>query len=790
MNTEVSAKSESSSSINSVGLIQEESRGLSLTEIIENVYFFRWFFFGTFALITSLAILYSLFASPVYTADALIQVEEKKGAALGALKDLSTALGSQQSPVLGELEIIRSRTVIGEAVEALKANIAVTVDNRLPIIGGWLARILDKDPDGLASPLWKSTSVAWGGEDLKIVHMQVPPKMYGENLFLKIDQNNTWVLSDEEGKTLIEGDGIDQEAESADKKFALMLGKIKARPGTIFKLKVYSVQSRIAQVLASITAAETKRQSNIIKVTYENTNPDRAAAMLRAITDAYVGQNIGRRSEESQKSLEFLNRELPRLKGQLEGDEQALTDYRRNNKTVDIPGEVKELLTQSTNIEKARLDLELKRKEYQTRYQPDHPLLKGVDFQLAQLRTQTGQMDREISQLPQVQQDYIRKERDVQVNNQLYVSLLNNAQQLQIAKAGTIGNVYVVDPAVVPEKPSRPKKPLVVAIGALLGILLGFVICQLLAFLSGIVRDPKKLELEVGLSTMAILPVAQEQIDAINDSDDQGVFMLSQEKPTAIPVEALRSLRTSTLFALSEKPRSKVILITSAVPSQGKSFISANLSYLLASTNKRVLLIEADIRKASLRRYMPHDRKAPGLTSVLRDSVNIDNVILKDVYPNLDFLAAGQTVKNPGDMLSSDVMLHLIDAMADRYDYVVIDSPPLLPVNDARSLARGADVTLFVARQEMTSVAEIQEAIDIFEKGGSKIDGLVFNGFIPSQIRYGYNYGYGYRIYGLYGRYGKYGKYGGKYGQKYGSSYGSYQKYRYKDYGSNDKNDS
>jgi len=783
MNTEVSAKGGNSSGGDSGRLIQAESHGISLVEIIENVYFFRWFFFGTFAIITSLAILYALFASPVYTADALIQVEEKKGAALGALKDLGTALGSQQSPVLGELEIIRSRTVIGEAVEALKANITVTVDNRFPIIGNWLARVLDKGPDGLAIPPWSGSSLAWGGEDLKILHMQVPPRMYGESLLLAIGQNNAWTLSDEDGKVLLAGVGVDQQSESADKQYSLMLGQIKARPGTIFKLKVYSVQSRIAQVLGSVTAAETKRQSNIIKITYENTKPDRAAAMLKAITDAYVGQNISRRSEESQKSLDFLNKELPRLKGELEGDEQALTDYRSQNKTVDIPGEVKELLTQSTNIEKARLDLELKRKEYQTRYQPDHPLLKGVNFQLAQLQTQTGQMDHQISQLPQVQQDYIRKERDVQVNNQLYVSLLNNAQQLQIAKAGTIGNVYVVDPAVVPEKPSRPKKPLVVAIGALLGLILGFVVCQALAFLSGIVRDPKKLEQEVGITTLAILPIAQDQVDAIEESDDQAVFMLSQAKPTAIPVEALRSLRTSTLFALSEKPRSKVILITSAVPSQGKSFISANLSYLLASTNKRVLLIEADIRKASLRRYMPHDQKDPGLTAVLRGEKDVDSVILKEVYPNLDFLPAGKTVKNPGDMLSSDTMNHLIHMLAEHYDFVVIDSPPLLPVNDSRSLATAADVTLFVARQEMTSVAEIREAIDIFEKGGSKIDGLVFNGFVPSQIRYGYNYGYGYRNYGLYGRYGKYGGKYGKYG-KYGQTYGSHKEYRYKDYGS------
>ena len=784
MNTEVNSSAQPNQNDGSARLTQEESHGISIVEIIENVYFFRWFFFATFALITSIAILYALFAPPIYRADTLIQVEEKKSASLGALKDLTNALGSGgSSPVLGEIEIIRSRTVIGEAVEALKANISISVDNRLPIVGSWFSRILSKGPDGLVTPLWGGNSIAWGGESVKIGRMLVPPNMYGEPFYLTIGPDQSWVLSSRDGSTILTGQGLNTEAVSADKNYSLMVDQFKARPGTVFKLVFYSPQLFILDVLDYITAAETKRQSSIIRMTYESTDSQYAAAMLRAIADAYVGQNISRRSEESQKSLEFLNKELPRLKAQLEANEETLSEYRRQNKSVDIPGEIKELLTQTTNIEKARLELELKRKEYQTRYQPDHPLLKGVNFQLAQIQTQTGQMNKEISSLPQVQQDYIRKERDVVVNNQLYVSLLNNAQQLQIAKAGTIGNVYVVDPPVAPEIPARPVKPLVVAIGALLGLVLGFVVCQILAFLSGVVRDPKKLEQEVGLSTFAILPVAQEQIDIIDETDDQAVFMLSKEKPTAIPVEALRALRTSTLFALSEKPRSKVILITSAVPSQGKSFISANLAYLLASTDKRVLLIEADVRRASLHRYISFGKDDPGLTSVLRDKHNVDTAILSNVFAKLDFLPAGLTVKNPGDMLSSDAMIDLINTMAERYDYVVIDSPPLLPVNDARSLARAADVTLFVARQNMTSVSEIREAMEIFEKGGSKIDGLIFNGFIPSQIRYGYNYGYGYRNYGLYGRYASYG---GKYGRKYGQSYDSQKEYRYKDYGTKD----
>ena len=375
--------------------IAEEGSGFSVTDLLENLFFFRWYFLGCFALVASLSIVYALIASPVYTANALIQIEEKKGSSLGALKDLTSALGAGGgSPVLGELEIIRSRTVVGEAVEALKANIKVTVDNRLPLVGGWLSRILDKGSDGLAIPLWANSSLAWGGEDLQILRMVVPPKVYGEPLFLKIDADQAWTLSDEEGKIFINGQGLDQEFASADQQYFLALSQIRARPGTVFKIRYFSIQSQIDAVKASVVAAETKRQSNIINITYENTNPVKAAAMLTAITDAYVGKNITRRSEESKKSLEFLNKELPKLKANLEANEESLRSFRSDNQTLDVPGEIKELLTQTTNIEKARLELELKRKEFQSRYQPDHPLLKGLNFQLAQLQTQTGQVNK------------------------------------------------------------------------------------------------------------------------------------------------------------------------------------------------------------------------------------------------------------------------------------------------------------------------------------------------------------------------------------------------------------
>lgn len=752
--------------------------------ILENVFYFRWYFIVIFAVVSVFAVINALLATPIYMADSLVQIQERKGSSLGGVSQLSNGMlvENQNSSLISEIEILRSRTVIGQAVQDLKANTQISVTNRLPLVGNWLSRILSKDADGLTKPLWGGSNRAWGGEKLEIDRFTVPPHLLGHPFTLSVGTERSWELLDEDGNALIKAQGVGQEMEGLDGKLKLRLSSLKARPGTEFKITTYSTLSGIGQLLGSLGAAPAQKGSNLLKLTYEDSNPERAAMVLNTIANAYVQQNVNARSEEAKRSLEFLKQELPKLKAELEASENALNEYRNENKSLDLNAEVGQVLGISSGLEKQRMELELKRRQMSLMYEPDHPLLKGLNSQLAGLNAQSARIDHQINELPQVQQDYIRKTRDVEVNGKLYVSLLNNSQQLELAKAGTVGSVAVIDPAVVPQSSVRPNKPKIVSAGALLGLVLGFLACQLLALITGVVRDPKTLEKALGLPTLAILPISPEQVQILErqiegerEGDSEEVYLLALEKPSSPVVEAIRSLRTSVLFALSEKPRSKVVLITSAVPSQGKSFISANLSYLLGASGKRALLIEADVRRASLKRYIHFDTKAPGLSSILLESVAPELVILKDVYPNTDFLPAGPRVKNPGDMLSNDNVSHLINGLAEQYDYVVIDSPPLLPVNDARALSLAADITLFVARQDMVSLSEIREALEIFTKSGNLIDGMIFNGYVPSRIRYGYNYSANYWRYG--GGYGKYGAYRsyrseGAYGQ-----YGSYDKY-------------
>ena len=429
--------------------------------------------------------------------------------------------------------------------------------------------------------------------------------------------------------------------------------------------------------------------------------------------------------------------------------------------------EFQELLKRSTEIETKALELDLKRREMALRYDPSHPMLKSILVQINALKSEQNALSNKISELPTVQQDYIRLSRNVEVNRELFVNLLNNAQQLQIAKAGTIGNVVIIDRADVPEFPIKPKKAMIVALGLVAGCFLGFLLTQVVAMWLRLVRDPKKLEQSTSVPMLAILPMEIEQ--EIGQVESSGHFLLAKERSQSATTEAFRSLRTALIFALSEKPRAKVVLITSAIPGQGKSFISANLAYLFAASGKKVLLVEADIRKPAVENYLSYDKTKRGLSDLLRSDALADHVIQKSEHENLELLPAGTVVRNPGELFVAENLKRILDPIFNQYDYVFIDSPPLLPVHDSRTLGNISDVSLFVARQDKVSHSEVSEAIDVFGKSGNKFDGLVFNGFIPSRIRYGYGYGYGYR------RYSKYGKYGG-YGKKYGS-YGTYSRY-------------
>lgn len=730
----------------------EDDDTISIVDLLENLADHRWLFAGVTALCALAALAYALLATPVYTVDALVQVEDKKGSALGALSSVAQALDVASSPVAGEIEILRSRTNVAQAVEALRMQTQVDVANRLPIVGEWLARRLERDERGLAIapalPLLDTSRWAWGGESLLIAEFEVPPAMTGKPHSLRVGAQGGWTLHNEDGVQVLQGASTTRAVDN-DSGYSLRIAELVARPGTEFELTRHSLKARVEQVREKLAVNETKRQSGIMRIEYADPDPYAAARLVNAIAHAYVEQNVQRRSAEADQSLKFLEEQLPELRKELDAAEDALNVFRNEHRTIDIPGEISGLLTQSIELERTRLDLDLRRKEVDARYEPAHPVARALREQLARVNAEQQSMAAQIRSLPLVQQEYLRLSRDVEVTNQLYVSLLNNAQQLRIARAGTIANVSIVDQAIVPEKASKPRKALVVAVGLLGGLAAGFLLAQLLAARHGRVRDPRDLEAVLGLHVAATLPVSPEQSVADGRKRATAPFLLAHARPTASAIEALRTLRLNLQLALAETRGGRTILLTSAVPGQGKSFVSANLAYLIANAGPRVLLIDADLRRSSIGRYFAID-ETRGLSDILRDRADPAPFVKTDPSVSLSVLGAGPVPANPGELLTAERLAPLFAWARANYDVVVIDAPPILPVSDAIVLGGFADVAAFVVRHKRVSQGDVIDAVQQYQLTGAPLAGLVFNCFRPSRVRYGYGSRYGY--------------YGGKYG--------------------------
>lgn len=676
---------------------------------------------------------YALTATPVFETNALVQVEQQQSA-LGGLEELSTIL-SGELPTEAELEIIRSRLVLGQAIEQL--DLAVEIEpKRFPVIGAAVARRYDGD--GVADPWFGLDRYAWGGERLAIDRLDVSPALEGRPLTLVAGDGGAYTLLDEDGEPILTG----REGEAADGPgVSMFVTELMARPGTEFIVTRHDELATLERLRARFSVAERGRQSGILELRLQGTNPDRIAATLSAIANTYLRQNVERRSEEAAQTLEFLNEQLPELRAELDSAEHALNRFRVEKGSIDLTLETQGLLEQLTDMERQLSELELQRVERAQRFTPQHPSMMALAQQQAALERTRAELERQIRELPQAEQDALRLMRDVGVANELYTLLLNRAQELRVVRAGTIGNVRIIDNAFVPRAPVKPRKGLVVGLGLVLGGMLGVFTVFVRRMLSSGIRDPKVLERHFGMPVYAIVPRSE---TAFAESRKQSTTLplISLRDPHDPAVEGLRSLRTSMSFLLQETSGS-VLTIGGPAPEVGKSFVSANLGALLAQIGRRTLVVDADLRRGHLHKAFNLER-APGLVELISGEHSIDDAVKATELDNLFVLTSGRVPPNPAELLVSKRFETLLDELAARHDVVVLDAPPLLAASEAANLARLAGINLIVVRSGHQSRREIELTVDRLAQAGAPPRGFIFNDLVVGSRQYAYA---GYRYY-------------------------------------------
>ncbi|MGH8457242.1 MAG: polysaccharide biosynthesis tyrosine autokinase, partial [Stenotrophobium sp.] len=697
-----------------------------------------------------LAGLYLWIKAPVYEANATVQVETKKNSIDAAIGNMANdLLGDSKPESAAEMEIIKSRMVVGKVIDTLNLEISAK-PHYFPIIGAAVARHRGA-LNAPASAFLGLNSFAWGGEKIVVTSLDVPAAELGKDLTLVTLGGDQYRLLDSDDAQVLTGKASKKATGTGPYgQYAIFVRELTARAGTRFDVRRLPLLTVYKTLAKQISVAEQGKQTGIIGVSYDGTDRQLITDVVNQLVIDYQKQNVERRSAEAQQTLDFLQQQLPKLREQVETSEAQLNKYRLKEGSADLTQETQLVLQQSVDLEGKRLDLTQKRAEAIRRFTPDHPVIQGIDAQIKQIQSAEDQIAAKVKALPDTQQELLKLSRDVEVNTQLYTTLLNSAQGLQISRAGTIGNVRIIDSALPPLKPVQPVVPLVLALGLMLGVFLGIAASFLRRALHSGVDDPQVVEQRLAIATYASIPYSNDQRSIFRRfSGDSSLQpkdrLLAAAKPHDVATEAFRSLRTSLHFALLES-RNNVIMLTGPSPSLGKSFMTANLGYVLAVSGKRVVIVDADLRRGHLHDYFGIGR-VPGVTDYVAGNADYASIIRHSTFENLSFVSTGRIPPNPAELVLHEKFTGLIERLSQEYDHVLVDTPPVLAVTDGAVIGQLAGCTLLVLKSGEHSLHEIEETARRLRSAGVQVRGTLFNqvGLRPGYYGYKYSYAYAYK---------------------------------------------
>ena len=699
----------------------------------------KYFIIALTAVFMAVGVVYAVFSTPVYQATSMIQVEENGGSVPGF--DDMAGMFESTSAAVTEIELLKSRSVIGEAVDTLKLDV-IAEPKLFPFIGSRAFRKFSPMNEGeLAEPSFGASSYAWGGESIDVFRFDVPRSAVGSEFTLVAQENNSVALLNDEGEKILTGK-VGQELTNG--KFNLTIRSLNARTGTEFTILRKDRLNTILDLQAAIGASEKGKDSGIINLSLQSEKPHYAEKVLDKVAGIYVRRNVERNSAEAQKSLEFLEVQLPEIKKQLEFAEQRFNDYQIQRQSINISLETQGVLEQVVKLETKLQELELKRLEMSRKFKKDHPTYQGLIEQISAVNEQKKELVGEVGNLPETQQELLRLKRDVEVSNQIYTLLLSKTQELDIVRAGTVGNVRIIDFAEVnTSKPVKPKKALIVVMATMLGGMLAVAIVLVQKAMHKGVEDPNEIE-AIGLPVYASVPYSdyQEKLTGFGarKAKNKPKSLLALDNPADLSIEALRSLRTSLHFAMMEA-KNNLIAISGPSPGVGKSFVSVNLAAVLAQSGKKVLIIDADMRKGYLQTQFGL-KWDDGLSDYLSGRLNLEQVTKPTTVEGLSVITRGQIPPNPSELLMHSNFSKLVEEVSAAYDIIIVDTPPILAVTDPAIVSAHTGTTLLVTRFGQNHIKEIELTRNRFEQNGTDVKGVVFNGVVKKASNaYGY-YGY------------------------------------------------
>lgn len=698
----------------------------------------QWKLIALCIILSLICVLLYLRTTPnIYTVDALVQVEDSKGASAALLGDLSTMV-DQKSPAQAELEILKSRLVLGTVINQLNLDVKIT-----PTDDSFRNRLF-KQHQYRTKYSSKSVLFEDNQKSFDIRQFDIPDYFKDKALLITFNQNK-YTLTDTRNNTVVFSAPLNQTSQLKSE-YGLWKVAIYSQDtfNSTYNIQRQTLPAAMQSLLANYSVAEKGKMTEVIGLNYQGEDKQHITQVLNAVLVAYTQQNIERRSAETAQTLGFLQKQLPELKQQLDIAERAFNRFREQYNTVDVTKESELYLTQSVALETQKSELEQKVALESAKYTNEHPIMQQMNAQLGAINKRITALDGTLKRLPELQRKYLQLYREIEVKQQLYTGLLNAYQQLQISKAGEIGNVRIIDTAVEPIQPIKPQKLIILILAIFVGGFIGVLIALMRNMLRSGIKDSSQIENELDLPVYATVPrspIQESRIQLLKKK--KSIPILAVKNGEDVAVESLRSIRTTIHFALANA-KNNIIAISGPSPEVGKSFISVNLATIFAQSEKRVLLIDADLRRGYLHKYFDRET-SPGLTELLTSQASSEQSIYKTEIPNLDFISRGKNLGNPSELLSSQKFKDLLEELSQQYDHIIMDTPPALAVTDGVIISQYAGVNLIVARYAKTHMKELELTANRFEQAGNKVNGVILNDIQASMGgSYGYNYAYAY----------------------------------------------
>ena len=570
----------------------------------------------------------------------------------------------------------------------------------------------------------------------------------------------------------------------------------------------------------NLSVESTSKTTTIAQMALQNTSRQRAIDFINCLVAFYNQDANDEKNEVAMKSAEFIEDRIQIINQELGTTETQLADFKQKSGLTDLTSDAKLALEENSKYEQLRIEnqtqirlveflrdyinnptnahevipanvglqdkdlsqlidkynsLLIERKRLLLTSSETNPavvnmntgieatrhnvqttvtsVLKGLQITKADLERQARKFEGRISNAPQQEKEFLSMARQQEIKAQLYIMLLQKREENAITLAATATNGRIIEEALPDKDPVSPKKKMVALAALILGLAIPVGFVYLRDLLKYKIENREDVERITNVGILAELPKCAKP--------EKGAIVIRENK-NDIMEETFRGLRTNLLFMLGKDD--KVVLFSSTQPGEGKSFVAGNTAVSLAFLGKKVIVVGMDIRKPGLNKVFNLSRRAEGITNYLSDPENInlfDMVQHSDISPNLDILPGGPVPPNPTELVARDVLVHAIDLLKSRYDYIILDTAPIGMVTDTAIIGRVADMCVYVCRADVTPKAGY-EYINVL-KNEHKFPKLatVINGIDMSKRKNSYGYGYG----------KKYG-YGKGYGYGYGYGYG------------------